>query len=333
MPFLASWTYRKAVNINAGSGAGTNYQMKLYVGESAGSSGANFHVSGNANSFPSAKDTSGDIRFTASDGTTLLNFWVESVTGTTPNRTAIIWVKVTATLDSNQTIYCYYKGTTTNVSSGDNTFEFHDDFPGTSLDTTNKWVIDWSSTVSVSGSVLSLAQTANQFARIHTKNWTGLNYRYRALMQLSGFERGRISIGPGGAGETDIICQAFDVTSSDSWVCGSTACGWTLSGPNYFNPGTTTFHVWEFRIKGTTGYCYSDDSESVRVQRTCPSIVASAFNIAKWEGGVNLPQYTDWAFVAKLASVSEPAFGSAGNQETGNTRFPMPPMNRGATGI
>ena len=128
MAFLTGWNYRKKITITGQTGAGADYQVKLLVGESSGATGENFDVAGHSALFPTGEDVSGDLRFTASDGTTLLPFWVESVSGTTPNRLAAIWVKVSADLGTNQDIYCYYSGTTTNVSSGDNTFAVFEKF-------------------------------------------------------------------------------------------------------------------------------------------------------------------------------------------------------------
>ena len=81
------------------------------------------------NSGTIVKAISGDLRFTKSDGTTLLNFWVEKVEGTSPNRVAYCWVKVADNLDNNVDIYCYYGNSNADdVSDGDGTFIFFDDF-------------------------------------------------------------------------------------------------------------------------------------------------------------------------------------------------------------
>lgn len=120
--WLTDWTYRKTINYTGQSGTGTNYQVKLAVGESSGAEGADFNLEGHASIFPSNKNDSGDLRFTASDGTTLLDFWVESVTGTTPNRIATVWIEVTNDLTTDTTIYSYYGNSdATNTSNGDNT--------------------------------------------------------------------------------------------------------------------------------------------------------------------------------------------------------------------
>jgi len=173
-----SWQYRKRITISGSSGAGTNYQVLLKVGESYSTWQANTYYSvgrlvkptAGSNSFfyecattgisgrsePTWPTTDGelwwdgntawiarrgltldgrsanfpaDIRFTASDGLTLQDFWVEKVTGTPPNRVAYIWVKVSADLGSNRDIYCYYgNGFATNASNGTATFVLFDDF-------------------------------------------------------------------------------------------------------------------------------------------------------------------------------------------------------------
>jgi len=123
MSWLADWGYRKKITINGSSGAGTNYQVLLKVGESSGASGCDFHVEGHSANFPSDKNQSGDLRFTDNDGITLLSFWVEKVEGTSPNRVAHCWVKVTDNLDSSVDIYCYYGNSEAgNVSDVSNTF-------------------------------------------------------------------------------------------------------------------------------------------------------------------------------------------------------------------
>jgi len=126
----SGWNYRKSHVINKATGAGTNYQVKITV-----------HYSGTADSGGDvycnshSKTDFGDIRFTGSDGTTLLDYWMESKTD---SNNAVFWVEVKDSLESNnQTIYIYYgnSGVST-TSSGDNTFLFFDDFG--SLDW-NKW--------------------------------------------------------------------------------------------------------------------------------------------------------------------------------------------------
>jgi len=127
--WLEGWLFRKKIYITGSQGAGTDYQILLRIGESSGSSNYDFHLNGRSTNFPSGTNQSGDLRFTADDGITLLDFYVEKVVGTAPNRTAYILVKVNANLDTNQSIYCYYNNpNASNYSNGTNTFLLFDDF-------------------------------------------------------------------------------------------------------------------------------------------------------------------------------------------------------------
>lgn len=131
MGWLSGWTYRKSHVINPASGAGTNYQVRIRVNYRSGTdSGENVYLNGRCRS------DFGDIRFTRSDGTTLLDYWMETfVSGSY----AIFWVKVADDLSSNPaTIYIYYgKSDATTTSHGDNTFIFFDHFYNLS-----KWVVE-----------------------------------------------------------------------------------------------------------------------------------------------------------------------------------------------
>ncbi|MCJ7829394.1 MAG: DUF2341 domain-containing protein [Dehalococcoidia bacterium] len=119
MAWLTGWNYRKPITVSNGS---ADYQTKVLVGESSGAVGEEVDCGGHV-----AADFD-DLRFTAADGTTLLDYWIESITGATPNCLATVWVQNNATPDT--TIYMYYGGTQTAVSSGANTFIFHDHFDG-----------------------------------------------------------------------------------------------------------------------------------------------------------------------------------------------------------
>ncbi len=89
----------------------------------------------------------GDLRFTSSDGSTPLSYWIESYTAST---SAVVWVKVPSLSSGNTTIYMYYGNSwTTTLSNGTNTFDFFDDFSAASIDTT-KWTLTGTPTI-VSG--------------------------------------------------------------------------------------------------------------------------------------------------------------------------------------
>jgi hypothetical protein len=68
-----------------------------------------------------------DLRFTSSDGQTLIPHWMEKVT---PSTDAQVWVQVpTIVANETATVFMYYgSSTAVSVSSGTNTFEAFDDF-------------------------------------------------------------------------------------------------------------------------------------------------------------------------------------------------------------
>ena len=99
--WLTGWTYCKSHVINPLSGAGTNYQVKITAHYLSGTdSGADVYLNSHC------RTDFGDVRFTTSDGATLLDYWMESYTAST---SAVFWVEVAADLSTvAQTIYMYY---------------------------------------------------------------------------------------------------------------------------------------------------------------------------------------------------------------------------------
>ena len=113
MAWLSGYDYRKSVTLSRASGAVSNYQMKLLVGESSGATGEDVDCGGLCLS------TFNDLRFTTSDGATLLDYWIESVTGTTPNQLATVWIEFDSIGTTATTFYMYYgKADASSVSNG-----------------------------------------------------------------------------------------------------------------------------------------------------------------------------------------------------------------------
>jgi len=113
------------------------------------------------------------VRFTDNDGTTELSCWQESITGSTPNRIATYWVKVTDDLSSGTpNVFIYYgnpaaTSTATSTANAKATFSGYWDwntsadgwivslgsagwngwgFNGDGCDTSiaSSWYLDWS---------------------------------------------------------------------------------------------------------------------------------------------------------------------------------------------
>jgi hypothetical protein len=108
MAWLAGWDYRKSIAISRASGAVSNYQMpvKVYYGSGSdgtetinGISASKVYISGKCLS-----DFS-DIRFTSSDGTTVLDCWLISKVD---ESYAIFWVEYPLIGTGATTFYVYY---------------------------------------------------------------------------------------------------------------------------------------------------------------------------------------------------------------------------------
>lgn len=118
MAWLAGWLYRKELVLGSSVGA-TNYQFKILVGESASVTGSDVNCEACLPSFD-------DLRFTTDDEVTLLDYWIEGVSGATPLQTAIVWVKVPV-ISTTTTIFMYSgNASAPAVSNGVNTFLFFD---------------------------------------------------------------------------------------------------------------------------------------------------------------------------------------------------------------
>ncbi|QQR65268.1 DUF2341 domain-containing protein [Candidatus Kaiserbacteria bacterium] len=112
-----SWTKRKRVTItNADPVAYTNAVVKLTVTYETGDMQPDFE----------------DLRFTSSDGTTLISHFIETYTGST---NAVVWVEVPALATSTDTeIYMYYNNNAvSDGSAATSTFAFAETFEDNSL--------------------------------------------------------------------------------------------------------------------------------------------------------------------------------------------------------
>jgi len=320
MAWLSGWKYRKSVTISGSTGAGTNYQVPLNVGESSGATGYDFHLNGHSASFPSDKNQGGDLRFTSSDGSTLLDFWVESVSGTSPNRVAKIWVEVSADLGSNQFIYCYYGNpSATNSSNGVNTFLFFDDFEGTSLDT-NKWP-GYQGNISVGSSIVTLSP-ASPCSEIRGSTSFARTLAFRSKMKIvpvsyTNYNSGLWGVDSNTVGGVDnanisnAIMWGFawqDKTKNASYVEISNKWYFVADTTNHFND----FYIWEFRwLTDKVNYYIND---TYRIQQS-QNLNVNLYPRLKCTSDTGQYTYADWILIRKCIA-TEPVFSSAGSEET-----------------
>ncbi len=111
--FDEAWHYRRAVVISNDGTSLSYYQVLIKLD-------INNFV------FSRAKPDGSDVRFTHSDGTTELKFWIESWDNL--NRLAYVWVRVPAVSPGDTPIYLYYGNPeASSASDGNSTFDSFDD--------------------------------------------------------------------------------------------------------------------------------------------------------------------------------------------------------------
>ena len=177
--WLAGWTYRKSHVINSASGASTNYQIQIVAFYGSGTD-ANQYVYLGSNS----RTDFGDVRFTDVNGSTLLDYWMESYN---TGANATFWVEISANLTvASTTIYVYYgKSDATSAANGDATFLFFDDFSGADVDWTNKWESTDHSLYSLDTGRMKILYTATNTKLLNTKNSYGTGWAWQALVRVS----------------------------------------------------------------------------------------------------------------------------------------------------
>ena len=87
-------------------------RVLLKVGESSTATGCDFHLYGLSADFPSAPGYSGDLTFYDQDGDKL-EYFVENVVGSPPNRIAYVWLKILYAGN----IWCYFGRTYSSVGT------------------------------------------------------------------------------------------------------------------------------------------------------------------------------------------------------------------------
>ena len=103
-----SWNYRKAITVSNYGTSLTDYQVLVTVDTASLVTATKMRLD------------CGDIRFSDSDGSALLNYWIDSNPNTISTK---IWVKIPSVPIGTKTIYLYYGNSSiTTTSNGTNTF-------------------------------------------------------------------------------------------------------------------------------------------------------------------------------------------------------------------
>lgn len=323
MGWLTDYSYRKSLSLSRASGAVTYYQIKITVHRSSGSdSGADVYVGSNCLS------NYNDIRFTTSDETTLLDYWIES----SDSSSAIIWVEFDSIGTGATTFYMYYGyASASAVSSGANTFLVFDHFNDASLNT-DIWTIE-SETGNItitepSGSNLSIAGTTNKNGSF----WEAYIKADTTFAQSISVRSRQKTTGTGTG-----YSAAFSLGINTSTYCHWGPNVWTLPAFNrllYFvtSAGADStlvetdvdgnYHIYDVRFDRSTGNAliYFDDTSygtKANAALANQTLILRLNGYARISGDSVTGLY-DWIFVRKYEA-TEPEFGLWGAEETSSS--------------
>ena len=295
MGWLAGWNYRKTVTITGQAGAGTNYQVKLSIGDA---SGGDFNLESHCTSFPN------DIQVTDNDQTTPLDYWVEDLT-VDPIQ---MWVEVADSLDSNADVCVYYhKGGESSASNGTNTFpELFDHFLGASVDT-GKWT--GSTGATVANSKLTLANGE----RIDSISSWGLGYAVHAYGEAVSIPQAGGVVASGFETEFETDSVSINIYSTAYTIYYKSKKDGSLT---HYNPGAATgnYQIWKsFRASSSSSKYQVDSGAIYEITTNVPTVDLKATLFTR--SGYTETGEFDWVFVRKYNS-PEPAYLSASAEES-----------------
>ncbi len=221
----------------------------------------------------------------------------------------------------------YANASATTASNGDNTFEFFDDFLGSSLDT-SKWgqSISGSVTTSISNSIITLSTSANGASNhIRSNSSVGhisINQAVRAKVKTTHFSVGGspyyyaeyIYLIYGSANQYSSLFFAFDASLGKKFASNS-GSGWVSFG-DISGWNANVWHTYDLIRNGNTNLIKKVDD--VNTQTATSAIVFTSAYIAIQTGGTNgmagSNQSYDWILVREYNS-SEPTsfFGAEQN--------------------
>jgi hypothetical protein len=316
--WLQGWKYRKSHVIQHVLGAGTNYQVKIVVHYGIGSDNdANVHCLNNC------RTDFGDIRFTSADGSSPLDYWMES---RIDGDYAVFWVEISQNLSTeDRTIYLYYgKNDAATTSNGYNTFEFFDDFNGTILDSDIWDIIRNEGTIEVTEGFLRMYRPEDTVIHIRSVNSFSGNkaIRYRQEILQSEAERYYYSSVYYGTrplvssiGYSSRLGYESAIYSGDGEApprCGTEA---STDGDIIANPPVGTWFTDELHIPSgsiSRSLNYVARENSTRYMGVSGGEVG-LYATSAWDD--DMEHYTDWILLRKYVE-PEPSHGIWGSEET-----------------
>ena len=289
-----------------------NADLKMLTTPSASTVGCNHHCESDFS----------DLRFTKSDGTTLIDYWIESYT---EGVSAVVWVEfgstnggaepIPATPDSINYYMYYGYAAATSASDGDDTFIFFDHFDGSFPGA--KWAGDTASG-SVAGSVLTVSgNTANADKSIYSTGTLGqATGAWRAKLTaynvghvvFFGFQKGSgtpfarfiryVIVDPANTSRFDSYVSSYDIRNSN----------WTTGTEKIFDEylrGGVNFRGFENGVELTA----SPDTNQV------PNDAAMGFSLGHKSTSSVTAIEMDWVLLRNY-TLNEPTWGTWGDEES-----------------
>lgn len=256
----------------------------------------------------------GDIRLTASDGLTLLDYWIERYTS---SKYAVIWIEISDNLTgASSTIYLYYgKADATTTHSLVNTFPFFNDDMETDF---SKWVIVGSPELSTDynhsiGGTKACKIYADQAEEHLTKSLDQQYSGYSVMFFLYDIATdnvvARINQMRATDGITEFMAGIHTSQNANTYTY--------RVGASWYNSARTRVTGWrkfEFRFPdGLTGYLFIDGKLVVSVAD--PDTFDRIQFGCMWSTGWYARFYEDDICVRKYVS-PEPSHGAWGEEET-----------------
>ncbi|MCX5786276.1 MAG: DUF2341 domain-containing protein [Elusimicrobia bacterium] len=291
---LVNWNYRKPVLVsNSTTSPLTDYQVLVTTDTASLISAGKM------------RSDCGDIRFTDSDGNTLLNYWIESGINTASTK---IWVKVPSIpASSAKTIYMYYGNTgVTSVSDKGGTFTFWDDFTraNTSSGLGGSWTLtsgNWHIQTNKGVRVGTVNTPDNSQATVNSSTDFEIQFQYTLASDCEGMhvELGDISVWFGSWG--------YDVIQINS---GGVQIG---SVSNVFTTGTV--YTLKIQAWGSNVKVFVNGTEKVSATTRTPS-AGTLLKIGSWGGSAPGSEQIDDMQVRSFSS-PEPTI-SVGAEASGD---------------
>lgn len=325
MTWLIGYTRRRIKVVN---NQVADYQMKLIVHKlgSALDTSTDIYLQGNV------KDDFSDIRFTGPDQTTLLGYWIESITGTTPDLVATVWVKVPILTPINN-IYIYYDNPSAiSLSSGKDTFIVYDDFAtgsseqwtmtGVTSDRTTNHRLNISGVTSLTSAYLDKGSDIGDYEFLY-------DYVRTSTAGSQGF----------GVATTDTITSSYNTAVNDGigafdhLILNGIQTKWNYPRNNGVQYGTNTsattsnIHIWASlrRLNDVLIYTgYTDSARTTQLWNTSITITGITnqryiYAVATMsDNGIAATGWLSGIRIRKLVA-TEPTFGVSGIEESNIT--------------